>query len=195
MWETWEWAWWRSGIWFSTLWQEEAFWQKGLWKLALFCTRLHDWRPSRLSFPMWLLLPVLDWQFHLRLELADVSGQSFSLQLDSQVACRGLVFLNRWWNCVHVVLYMETSIQKGNEQNLLLLHYLKLRVDQNVIWKLVHFTVISVVLLFCFWIAWKQEEIPVMVSSDHKGGRMRMSNLDVGGLLLTVVWIDINSTS
>lgn len=50
----------------------------------------------------------VNWSWQM---LADVA---LSLQMDCQVARRGLIFLNLWWNCVCVVLCMETSVQSGN---------------------------------------------------------------------------------
>lgn len=56
---------------------------------------------------------------------------ALTLQLDLQVACRGVIFLNLWRNCVQVVKFIETSIQSWNWQKLLQLYDLKLRLDQK----------------------------------------------------------------
>lgn len=88
----------------------------------------------------------VNWSWQM---LADVA---LSVQLNVQVVCRGPIVLNLILYCGHAVLHIRDFHQEWKSTKTLPTS-LKLRVDQNAIFKLIHFTAISSVLLFCFSIA------------------------------------------
>lgn len=143
-----------------------AFWQKELWK-ALFDTRLHDWRPSRLFF-----FPrgscCLHWTVSFisnsgEFKLADVTGRSFEPSDGFTGGWRR--FLSHW-------------IYAGIVSTLLcscrLLTWLDIKIPPIL------FKVWQWMCPFscgCYWIAWKQDEVSGMVTTALMRMTMRMSHL------------------